>query len=416
MNKPVHESDNLFSHEYANGLILVAEEMPWLESAAVSFLVPSGTAREPVGKGGLAGFTCETILRGAGQRDNRQLILDFDNLGIERSETISQAHTIYGGVTVSDHLLPALEIYADLLQRAHLPEEYLEADRSTMLQELLAVEDEPSQKVMIELRRTFYNDPWGRPSQGSEDGILDTTIDDIRQYYTTHYRPDGMILGVAGKFCWEELREAVGELFGAQPSGNAEELHGTGTSQASLHIPYDSLQTHIGIAYPNVPYRAPNYYEAWGAVGVLGSGMSSRLSTEVRERRGLCYSVYSYCDSLRDHGGVFCYAGTSADRAQETLDVIIAELVRLREGITEEEIDRLKARIKSALVMQQESSASRSTGIARDWYHLGRVRTLAELDARVSSLDAASINAYLQERPPADWNIVTLGTEALKTA
>jgi predicted Zn-dependent peptidase len=394
---------------------LVAEEMPWLKSVAMSFLVPSGTAREPGTKGGLAGFTCETILRGAGQRDNRQLILDFDNLGIERSETLSPAHTIYSGVTVSDHLLPALEIYADLLQRAHLPDDYFEADRQSMLQELMAIEDEPSQKMMIELRRTFYAEPWGRPSQGTQEGILAVTIDDIRQYYKDHYQPDGLILGVAGKFCWEELCETVGELFGAGLSNNGKEFRETGIQQANLHVPYDSLQTHIGIAYPNVPYRDPNYFEAWGAVGVLGSGMSSRLATEVRERRGLCYSVYSFCDSLRDHGAVFCYAGTSSDRAQETLDVIKAELVRLREGITEEEINRLKARIKSALVMQQESSASRSTGIAKDWYHLGRVRTLAELDDRISSLDAASINAYLNEHPPADLSVITLGTEALKT-
>lgn len=416
MNKSTSRSsvnDTIFAHEFANGLILVAEEMPWLKSAAISFLVPCGTAGEPADKEGLAGFTCETVLRGAGQRDNRQLILDFDNLGIERSESITAAHTIYSGVTVSDHLLPALEIYADLLQRAHLPEDSFEADRNSMLQELMAVEDEPSQKVMIELRRTFYAEPWGRPSQGSEEGILNTTIDDVRQHYANCYRPDGMILGVAGRFCWEELREAVGELFGAQPSINAEPVHETGIRQASRHISFDSQQMQIGIACPGVPYRAPNYFEAWGAVGVLGSGMSSRLSTEVRERRGLCYSVYSYCDSLREHGGIFCYAGTSTDRAQQTLDVVKAELLRLGDGVTEDEVERLKARIKSALIMQQESSAARSTGVARDWYHLGRVRTLAELSERVASLDATAINAYLKEHPPTELSIVTLGPEEL---
>ena len=411
MNKSVN--DTIFSHEYANGLILVAEEMPWLNSAAMSFLVPCGTAAEPADKGGLAGFTCETILRGAGERDNHQLILDFDNLGIERSETISAAHTTYSGVTVSDHLLPALEIYADILQRAHLPEAFFEADRNSMLQELMAVDDEPSQKVMLELRRAFYAEPWGRPSQGSEEGIQSITIDDVRKHYATHYRPDGMILGVAGRFCWEDLREAVGELFGAQPSCNAELVRETGLQQMSRHIPFESQQTQIGIACPGVPYKSPNYFEAWGAVGVLGSGMSSRLSMEVREKRGLCYSVYSYCDSLREHGGIFCYAGTSTERAQETLDVMKAELLRLQDGITEEELGRLKARIKSALIMQQESSAARSTGVARDWYHLGRVRTLAELSERVSSLDATSINAYLKEHPPTDLNIVTLGAEEL---
>ena len=106
-----------------------------------------------------------------------------------------------------------------------------------------------------------------------------------------------------------------------------------------------------------MPYRHPDYFQAWGAVGVLSGGMSARLFTEVRERRGLCYSVYASYHTLRDRGGVFCYAGTSAERRQETLDVTLGELVRLAQGIEEHELDRLKARIKSALIMQQESSS-----------------------------------------------------------
>ena len=180
------------------------------------------------------------------------------------------------------------------------------------------------------------------------------------------------------------------------------------------HLPYDSSQTQIGIAYPSVPYRDPDYFQAWGAVGALSGGSSSRLFTEVRERRGLCYSVHASYSTLRDRGGVFCYAGTSVDRAQETLDVILAELARLAKGIAEDEPDRLKARIKSTLIMQQESSAARSTNIARDWYHLGRARTLEELERLVDRLTSRSINAYLAEHPPGDFTVVTLGSRPLE--
>ena len=142
--------------------------------------------------------------------------------------------------------------------------------------------------------------------------------------------------------------------------------------------------------------------------------MSSRLFTEVREKRGLCYSVYATMHTLRDRGSVLCYAGTSAERAQETLDVTLAELVRLAEGMQPDELDRLKARIKSGLIMQQESSISRSGAIARDWYHLGRVRTLDEIGRLVDALSCESINSYLAANPPRDFTIVTLGPQPLE--
>ena len=142
--------------------------------------------------------------------------------------------------------------------------------------------------------------------------------------------------------------------------------------------------------------------------------MSARLFTEVREKRGLCYSVYASYHTLRDRGGVFCYAGTTAERAQETLDVTLGELTRLAEGVETQELDRLKARIKSALIMQQESSSARSSSLARDWYHLGRARTLDEVGRRIDELTCASINAYLAEHPPRDFTIVTLGRSALE--
>ena len=149
-------------------------------------------------------------------------------------------------------------------------------------------------------------------------------------------------------------------------------------------------------------------------MGVLSGGMSARLFTEVRERRGLCYSVYASYHTLRDRGAVFCYAGSTAERAQETLDVTLGELRRLGRGIEDHELDRLKARIKSALVMQQESSSARSTSVARDWYHLGAVRTLDELGRLVDGLTCSSINAYLAEHPPRDFTVVTLGSRALE--
>ncbi len=404
----------ILSHTYPNGLVLVAEPMAALQSAAFTFLTPTGCIYDPVNRAGLSSFTCEMALRGAGSRDSRQIILDLDNLGVERNESVSSTHTSYSGATLAENLPQALAIYADVLRRPHLPEDQLEAGRLAMLQELRAVEDEPSQKVMIALRRRHYPEPWGRPSQGEEEAIETTSAADIRAHFRRFARPNGTILGVAGRLDWTRLKELVGQLLGDWAPLETETIEESPAAGGYQHVPYDSQQTHVAIAYASVPYRHPDYFQAWGAVGVLSGGMSARLFTEVRERRGLCYSVFATLHTLRDRGAVFCYAGTGAERAQETLDVTLAELVRLARGIEERELERLKARIKSGLIMQQESSSARSSALARDWFHLGYARTLDELDRLVDGLSSRSINAYLADHPPAEFTVVTLGSRALQ--
>jgi predicted Zn-dependent peptidase len=353
-------------------------------------------------------------LRGAGSRDSRQFILDLDNLGIERSESVSNAHTSYSGASLAENLPKALAIYADVLRRPHLPDDQIEAGRLAMIQELRAVEDEPAQKVMIELRRRHYPEPWGRPSQGEQQALEATTIADIRRQFERYYRPNGTILGVAGRLEWPRLVSLVGELLGDWSPGQPNAITEKPAQGEYLHLPFDSQQTHIGIAYDSVPYRDADYFQAWGAVGVLSGGMSSRLFTEVRERRGLCYTVYASHHTLPDRGAVFCYAGTGAERAQQTLDVTLSELTRLAQGIEDHEIERLKARIKSALVMQQESSSARSASLARDWYYLGRARTLDEVGELIDGLSSRGINAYLAAHPPGEFTVVTVGSRELE--
>ncbi len=402
------------THQYDNGLVLVTQGMDWLESAAFSLLIPSGCSRDPSSMIGLSNITGEMVQRGCGPRDSRQFINDLENLGVDHSASVANAHSSFGGAMPAEKLQLALPIFADLVQRPHLPAPQLEDARSACIQEIRSLDDDLSQRAMQELRRRQYGDPYGRSCQGTLDSIESVQLNDIQQHFKTHYRPNGAILSAAGKIDFERVRDQVAELFGDWQPQEAPELVASSVDRSYFHIPHESSQTQIAIAYPSVHYGDPDYYQARGAVGVLSDGMSSRLFTEVRENRGLCYAVYAVCHTLRELGCVICYAGTTTERAQETLEVVIDELRKMESGVTPDELQRLKARLKSALIMQQESSGSRAGSIAADWYYLNRVQTLEEVGKIVDELTCDSINRYLAEHPPAHFLVVTLGQRPLE--
>ncbi len=404
----------IFTHRLANGMTLVGEPSDSVQSAAITLLVPCGYSADPVDQQGLASVLCDMVLRGAGRRDGRSLINDLEVLGVERGESVGASQTSFSAATIAENLSEMLAIYADIVRRPRLPEDQLSAAKLVCLQEINSIEDEPSQRLMIELRKRTYPEPWGRSSHGSEAGIAIIESSDIQGHWSRYYRPNAAILGVAGSFRWEQLLEQVEALFGDWKASDVPMIVERQSDQSTPHIEYDSNQCHIGIAYPSVPYRDPNYLRAWAAVGILSGGMSSRLFTEVRERRGLCYTVSASLQTQLDRARVLCYAGTSEERAQETLNVTFAELLKLRNGILPEELARLKARIKSGLIMQQESTSSRSGSIAREWYHLGRVRTLDELGKLVDDLTGPMINEYLEAHPPQDFTFATLGPRPLE--
>ena len=407
-------TQKIHSHQFPSGLTLVAEEMPWLESAAFAILLPAGCALESAEKLGLGSLTCEMAQRGAGPRDSRQFLADLENLGADTSASVSIAHSTFGGAMPAESLPQVLAIYADLVQRPHLPEDQLDDARLGCLQDVRAIEDDLAQKTMQQLRLRHYTAPWGRSSQGTEATLTSLTMADVRRFFQSRYSPHGAILSVAGKINWPALKSEVEKLFGDWRAGETAKIQETLPPRKYLHLTSESSQTHIGIAHDAVSYSHPDYFQIRGAVGVLSDGMSSRLFTEVREKRGLVYTVYAMCHSLKSRGAILAYAGTTAERAQETLDVMLAELKGLYDGVSADEIDRLKSRIKRALIIQQESSPSRSGAIALDWYYLGRVRTMTELSRIIDGLSAESINAYLAAHRPQEFSIVTIGQEALK--
>jgi predicted Zn-dependent peptidase len=210
------------------------------------------------------------------------------------------------------------------------------------------------------------------------------------------------------------MRELVEELFAGWEPRPPADVESRPAACRHTHIEKDTTQTQIGIAYPSVPIADPDYYAAHAAVNVLSGGMSARLFTEVREKRGLCYAVYASYLTLKGLGSVLCYAGTTNERAQETLDVTLGELKRLQNGIEAEEVDRVRAGLKSALIMQEESTSARAGALASDWYYLGRVRSFDEIQRAIDALTPEAIVSHLKRHPPRDFTIVTLGPAPLR--
>jgi predicted Zn-dependent peptidase len=410
---PIAQNE-ILSHRLTNGMVLVGEPNQTVQSAAITLLVPCGYTTDPVNRLGLSSLVCDMVLRGAGQRDSRALINDLEILGVERGESVGASQISFSAATLAENLNKTIEIYADIVQRPQLPADQLEAAQLVCLQEINGINDEPAQRLMVELRQRTYPQPWGRSSHGTEEGVTTSTAADVQRHWSHYFRPDTAIIGVAGNFQWLQIVDHIETLFGDWKSLKVSPLVESPPAIGDPHTHHDGNQCHIGIAYPCVPYRHPDYLRAWAAVGVLSGGMSSRLFTEVREKRGLCYTVSASLQTQLDRARVLCYAGTSSERAQETLNVTFSELLRLRQGILPDELSRLKARIKSGLIMQQESTSARSGAIAREWYHLGRVRTLNEVGQLVDELTGEMINEYLVQHPPQDFTFATLGPTSLE--
>ncbi|MDY3557666.1 insulinase family protein [Gemmata sp. JC673] len=403
----------VYQHTLPNGLVLLAERMDHVRSVAVNFLIPAGAAFDPAGQHGLANVLAEMLTRGAGARDSRQLSLALDNLGVDHSESAGVVNLRLGGSALARNILPLLDIYSDVLLRPRLPEEELEPVQSLAIQELESLEDSPQGKVMVELHRRYYPAPLNKDRRGRIEDLESLTIEAVREQYEKFVRPNRAILSVAGNVEWGPLKARVEHLFGSWQPGSSPDVVPQPHQPTSEHLHKDSAQTQIAFAYPSVPMGHADYFAARAAEGVLSGGMSARLFTEVREKRGLCYSVGVRHETFRDRGTMIGYAGTGPERAQQTLDVTIAELRKLKDGVTPDEIDRVKAGLKSSLIMAEESTGARASSIASDWYFLGRVRSFDEIQAGIDALTPAAVMAHLERHPVRDVTLVTLGRNPL---
>ena len=401
-----------------NGIILLGEFLPGVESVSVSFHVAAGSicdsfATDETGRSccGLATLAGELMLRGAADRDSKQLVAALDNAGVQWSQSVYEPWQFRGGNGIST-IARFTKIYADILHRPLLDQHQFDPARQVVLQNLAGTEDDPTHRTMPRWL-PHYPSPWGL-SEGTSADVSELVHSDVKHFVSTFVQPQDMIISVAGQLDWPEFVQQIEDLFGDWQGQPPPPISLGGRGEKICHVPYDSQQTHIALAWDVPPYRNPDSLQATAALAVLGGGSSSRLFTEVREKRGLCYSVSAGYQTQRDIAAAMAYSGTTADRAQETLDVMVHEIATLPGTITEDELARVKARAKSSLVMQQESTAARAGAMARQWFHLGRVRTLAEDLQRLDELSVESIENWLAKNPLEDITTVFLGRDPLE--
>ena len=404
----------IYQERLPNGLWLVAEPSDTAQSLSMTMLTPAGVAHEPEGLQGVAALLEEMLARGAGGLDARAHCEALDRLGVQRGTNVETRHLRLSATMIAEKLDEALPLLLSMVTAPALEDAALEPSRDLALQSIKSLDDEPQQKVMLALRERHQPAPLGRSPLGTEQGVLAVTPENLRDFWRTTCVPDGSVLGFAGKLNWPKLRDLVARCLSGW-TGAYKEVQPNGQGPRGYqHAKADTQQVHIALAYDAPPEADERSVFQRAAIAALSGGMSGRLFTEVREKRGLCYSVYATYAAGKDRGAVFGYAGTTTPRAQETLEVMAGELRRITQGVDESEFNRAIVGMKSNLVMQGESTGARAGSIATDQYVLGKPRGLDELAARVDSVTHKKLNDFLRDNPPGAFTITTIGPEAMK--
>ena len=394
---------NYFMHTFPNGLRMVGQRMPSLASVTFGVQVAAGIRDEPADRLGLTYLLSDMMFQGTEQRNVRQLTEEFEEIGARKGGENAMEYGRYTAQIVGNRLDRALDLFADVLLHPTIPDDEFNQMRSVQLQDIRRRDDEPMRRIFDLVRERFYaGTALGRRAMGLREHVEQLTPDDLRAFYRARYKPQGAVLSIAGAFDWDHAVERVGELFsgweGEAPASPAQQPQ----PQTGVNVEIsEGNQEHIGMAFPFPTYGDPDYYAANVALEIFGGGMTSRLFREVREKRGLVYSVAAMFAPNGEYGAGYLYAGASPDKARECVQVMLDELKLLQEhGVTEDELARAKTQIKSELVMRGESSGARMGALARSWWFERRLITIQELKAAIDGVTAEQILGLLKLFPP----------------
>lgn len=402
-----------------NGLTLAAEQRPG-PGFAFDLRIPIGSAHDPQGLQGSASLLEEWLGKGAGSRDAREFQDALDDLGLRRGGGVGAEATRFAVSGLNRDLEAALALYADLVQRPHLPEEELEVLTDLARQDLEAMADSPAEQLSLEARRLAFpalSGPYAgyaHPASGTREGLSAVTPAALRAAFE-RYGSAGSVLSVVSAHPVAEVQRMVEALFSHWPAGSAEAVPLHFQAAQTTHLPGDSSQAHLSLYWQGVAPTHPDWLPWHLALGVLSGGSASRIFVAVREERGLAYSAQIGPHVLGGQGFISGYAGSTPGRAAETLEVMLAEFARLNAGVDAAEFARARDVLVASTVFGAESLRGRVVALTRDLSLFGAVRQPGELRAQIEALTLEQVNDFLAGWTPGEPNLVTLGLPQVAT-
>jgi predicted Zn-dependent peptidase len=403
-------------HQLHNGLTLLGEFLP-ASSVSFEFRIPCGSSGDTIP--GQAFALENWLYKGAGAYSARGWAAALDSLGAQRIGGAGLEFTRLGATVLPEDLGAALELYADLILRPHLNDPDLTPILELARQDLESLEESPADLLFSELRLRSFSSPHRYAVQGTLESlaVLGATRgpEQVRQARSRH-TPNGAIFSIAGNFVWDEVLATLERLFGDWQGSSIAKVPAVVTRPFSDHLEQESHQTHLALQYRGEHPHSPDWYTFSVLVSMLSGGSSSRLFQEVREKRGLAYSVAAEGQRIGQLGLLWVYAGTTFERAAETLAVLRLELEQIQahlrdQQIGQSELERAKMGLLSGLLQSGESPRSRVASLSQDFAVLGRVRSLAEIETALQNVSLEVLQNYLAQDPLGQPSQLTLGVK-----
>jgi predicted Zn-dependent peptidase len=378
-----------------NGLRIVSEHMPALQSASIGLWVTAGGRHERAEENGVAHFLEHMAFKGTARRSALQIAEEIEDVGGYINAYTSKEMTAYYARVLSGDVALALDVISDIVLNPVFNADDIETERHVILQEIGQALDTPDDIIFDWLQEASYPDqPFGRTILGPAERVAAFQAADLRSFVAAHYGPDRMILSAAGDVDHDRIvAQAEGIFGGLARAGNGALVPArfAGTERREVK---NLEQAHFALSLAAPGYRDEGVYAAQVYAMAMGGGMSSRLFQKVREERGLCYSIFAQSAAYEDTGSVTIYAGTSGEEIAELTDLTVAELRRSAQDIGEAEVARARAQLKAGLLMGLESPSSRAERLARLLSIWGRVPDVAEAVARIDAVDVAATRAF----------------------
>ena len=379
----------------SNGLTVITDPMPQLESAAVGVWVDCGARHEEKRLMGVSHMLEHMAFKGTERRTARDIAEEIEAVGGFLNAYTSREQTAFHARVLKADVPLAVDILADILTRPAFDQGELERERQVVLQEIGQARDTPDDIIFDYLQTATYpNQPMGWPILGDEETVGAFTRDDLQAYMGANYRTGGMTFIASGAVEHRDMVALAAERFAGLRPGPAPEGERARYAGTDLRVSEELEQVHVAYAFPGISSADDDIFAAQVYVTALGGGMSSRLFQEAREKRGLCYSIYAFANSFADSGLIGIYTGTGEAEAAEISAVVAGEMASLAETATESEVARAKAQLKSGLLMGLERPAARTEQIAGQMLAYSRVLPLEELSARLDAVDASAVRRF----------------------